>query len=215
MPFCGHATVATAVALAVREGAGDIVFDTAVGEVLISTREHGGAVTASFTSVDPWVAPVEDDVLDRLLVLLGVARSDLRDDLPPRIAFAGNRHPVLVFTDADTFDGFTFVPDALRALMDEQGWPGTVITAIELAPAEFETRNLFPVGTITEDPATGSAAAALGAYLREFGAIVVPGRLVIHQGRHIGRPSVLAVDVPPSGGLVVTGTATTIAPNPA
>lgn len=212
VPFCGHATVATAVALARRDGAGAVAFDTPVGEVLIDTREADGVISASFTSVDPWVGPIEDAVLDRLLDLLGIGRADLRDDLPPRIAFAGNPHPVLVFAAAAVFDAFGFDPGALRRLMDEQGWTGTVTTAIETAPGTFETRNLFPVGAITEDPATGSAAAALGAYVRDLGAMAVPGRLVVHQGRHIGRPSVLLVDVPPTGGLVVTGTATTIAP---
>jgi PhzF family phenazine biosynthesis protein len=210
VPFCGHATVATAVALAERDGTGAIAFDTPVGEVLIETRDRDGAIWASFTSVGPWVGPIEDDVLHRLLRLLGVGRSDVRSDLPPRIAFAGNRHPVIVFADAATFDGFTFDPTAVRELMDEQGWSGTVTTAVELERGTFETRNLFPVGTITEDPATGSAAAALGAYVRELGAIDVPGRLVVHQGRHVGRPSVLLVDVPVEGGLVVTGSATTI-----
>jgi PhzF family phenazine biosynthesis protein len=213
VPFCGHATVATAVALAERDGTGAITFDTPVGEVLIETRERDGAVWASFTSVAPWVGPIEDDVLDRLLRLLGVGRSDVRSDLPPRIAFAGNRHPVIVFADAATFDGFAFDPAAVRELMDEQGWPGTVTTVVELERGTFETRNLFPVGAITEDPATGSAAAALGAYVRDLGAIDVPGRLVVHQGRHVGRPSVLLVDVPVDGGIVVTGSATTI-PSP-
>lgn len=211
VPFCGHATIATAVAIAERDGAGRLAFDTAVGEVLIDTREEGGAITASFTSVEPWVGPIEESVLDHLVRLLGVDRSDLRTDLPARIAFAGNRHPVIVFAGAEVFDAFTFDPAALRALMDAEGWPGTVITAVELARGEFETRNLFPVGTITEDPATGSAAAALGAYLRALGAIDVPGRLVVHQGRHVGRPSILRVDVPADGGLVVTGAATPIA----
>ena len=211
VPFCGHATIATAVALAVRDGVGTIAFDTPVGEVLISTRHEGGQIRASFTSVDPWVAPLDDSVLDSLLGLLGVSRRDLRSDLPPRLAFAGNAHPVIVFSEMDVFDGFRFDPIPMRALMDEQGWPGTVITAVETGPGAFETRNLFPVGAITEDPATGSAAAALGAYVRELGAIEVPGRLVIHQGRHIGRQSLLLVDVPRTAGLVVTGTATTIA----
>jgi PhzF family phenazine biosynthesis protein len=210
VPFCGHATVATAVALAERDGVGAVAFDTPVGEVLIDTRETDGVISASFTSVDPWVGPVDDEVLDRLLGLLGVVRRDLRDDMPPRIAFAGNRHPVVVFADASTFDDFRFDPAALRSLMDDQGWAGTVTTALQTAPTEFETRNLFPVGVITEDPATGSAAAALGAYLRDLGGIETPGRLVVHQGRHVGRPSVLLVDVPPEGGLVVTGGATPI-----
>jgi predicted PhzF superfamily epimerase YddE/YHI9 len=52
----------------------------------------------------------------------------------------------------------------------------------------FAARNLFPVGRITEDPATGSAAAAVGAYLREIGAVTAPAR-EIRQGAHVGRPA--------------------------
>jgi PhzF family phenazine biosynthesis protein len=210
VPFCGHATVATAVALAERDGPGPLAFETPVGTVLIDTRDAEGVVTASFTSVDPWVGPIHEDVLGRLLGLLGVQEDVLRDDLPPRIAFAGNRHPVVVFSRPADFDAFTFDPSALRALMDEQGWSGTVTTVVELGPGDFETRNLFPVGTVTEDPATGSAAAALGAYLRELGAVQAPARVVVRQGRHVGRPSLLLVDVPAAGGVVVTGGATAI-----
>ena len=32
-------------------------------------------------------------------------------------------------------------------------------------------RNIFPVGTLIEDPATGAAAAATGGYLRATGAV--------------------------------------------
>src|SRR6202012_6199044 len=37
VPFCGHATVATAVALAERIGPGPVVFDTPVGEIALYT----------------------------------------------------------------------------------------------------------------------------------------------------------------------------------
>ena len=63
---------------------------------------------------------------------------------------------------------------------------------------------------ITEDPATGSAAASLGGYLRELGLIEPPARVIVHQGRHVGRPSVLTVDVPVSGGITVRGSAVPI-----
>ncbi|MPY46983.1 PhzF family phenazine biosynthesis protein, partial [Streptomyces phyllanthi] len=76
---------------------------------------------------------------------------------------------------------------------------------------EFEARNLFPVGTITEDPATGSAAAAVGAYLRDTGLLEAPATLTIHQGRHVGRLSLLRVDIPAEGGITVSGTASLIA----
>lgn len=210
VPFCGHATIATAVALAEREGAGVFRFATSVGEVVIETDASDGRVHAAFTSVEPAVEPFPDLVLDELLSLLSLRRADLDDRFPPRIAFAGNRHPVLVLADQTVFDTFTFAPVAMRSLMDVQDWAGTVSVLQELGDGEWEARNLFPVGRITEDPATGSAAASFGGYLRELGLVTTPARITIHQGRHVGRPSVLEVDVPPTGGIVVSGGAVPI-----
>ena len=63
------------------------------------------------------------------------------------------------------------------------------------------------VGGVVEDPATGASAAALGGYLRDAGIITVPSKFEIRQGETMGRPSLLKVDVPASGGVMVTGTA--------
>ena len=99
--------------------------------------------------------------------------------------------------------------------MDEHGWPATitVLRRLEDAPdggLRFEARNIFPVGAITEDPATGAAAAAVGGYLRGLGHVATPSRVLIAQGRHVGRPSELVVDIPERGGIVVSGTAVAI-----
>jgi PhzF family phenazine biosynthesis protein len=126
------------------------------------------------------------------------------------IAFAGNWHPILVFAERRTFDSFVFDPGPLRTLMDARNWAGTVATLCQMGPGEFDSRNLFPVGTITEDPATGSAAAAFGGYLRLLSLVDPPVRVVVHQGSHVGRPSVLTVDIPPSGGIIVSGGAVEI-----
>jgi PhzF family phenazine biosynthesis protein len=213
VPFCGHATLGTAVALAAREtGEESYTFSTRAGTIRIRTRRtEDGLVEASFTSVDPVVSELDPDVLDRLLALLtvdgrSVERSDLAEDYPPRLSNAGNPHPIVVFSDREVFDSLTFDPDAMRALMDEQGWTGTVTL---LLPAEdgFVARNPFPVGRISEDPATGSAAASTGAYLRELGILELPARILIHQGEHVGRPGMLTVDIPLVGGITVSGTA--------
>lgn len=227
VPFCGHATVATAVALAERRGVGPFALDTPVGRVVIDTaRPEGGAgrvgdgttgsaplpITASFTSVEPALRDLDPIVADRLLALLGLERSDLDDRWPLRESYAGNWHPVVAVREQAVFDAFRFVPAQMRSLMDERGWAGTV-TVVHRREADatgdlvVETRNLFPVGDITEDPATGSAAASLGAYLRALELIAPPARVVVHQGRHVGRPSLLVVHVPPAGGITVTGTA--------
>ena len=64
----------------------------------------------------------------------------------------------------------------------------------------FRARDPFPVGNVIEDPATGAAAAALGAYLRERGELVPPARFAIRQGVEMGRPSVIDVEVPAADG---------------
>jgi predicted PhzF superfamily epimerase YddE/YHI9 len=255
VPFCGHATIATAVALAERRGVGAFTLDTAVGPVVIETARGAGAVeagaaamagagagagagadagagaaadagrdtsvvTASFTSVVPVVRDLDPAVADRLLALLALTRADLDERRPLRESFAGNRHPIVAVRESDVFDGFGFDPAALRALMDEQGWAGTVTVFCDRGVDEsgatvVEARNLFPVGAITEDPATGSAAASLGGYLRALDLIAPPARVVVRQGRHVDRPSVLVVDVPVVGGITVTGTATPMTDAPA
>ncbi len=208
MPFCGHATIATAVALAEAEGVGPFMFETAAGVVETSTeRDAEGRVTAGFRSVEPHLEALDPGVADRLLGILGLRSDDLDERMPLAQAFAGNLHPVVAIASRETFDAFTFDPAVLRTLMDERGWKGTVIT-VHIGGDLFdglvaEARNLFPVGEITEDPATGSAAASLGAYLRERGALAAPFAFTVLQGRHIGRPSVLEVEVPASGGILV------------
>lgn len=231
VPFCGHATVATAIALAERTGPGTVRFDTPVGEIAIETTADADGLRAAFTSVDTELAPLGEFVLEALLELLGLDRTDLDAGFPPRLAYAGNWHPVMVLADAATFDEFTFDPGAVRTLMDAQGWRATVTVLRPLdrhagavgsasggpggpgeVVARFEARNLFPVGRITEDPATGAAAAAVGGYLRGLGLVEPPARIVIEQGRHVGRPSELTVDIPEQGGIVVSGRAVPIAP---
>lgn len=69
---------------------------------------------------------------------------------------------------------------------------------------------MFPVGTLSEDPATGAAAAATGAYLRATGAVSPPTLVRISQGRHVGRPGLLEVAIPAAGGITVTGAAVRI-----
>lgn len=213
VPFCGHATVATAAAL-VDHGEvppGALTFRTPVGPVVIRTATTAeGGTTASFTSVEPAVEELPAAVLDRLLAEIGVDESALDGRMPPALAYAGNRHPIVVIASRAVFDDFTFDPAAMRALMDEQEWRGTVTILHAPTQSLLTARNLFPVGRITEDPATGSAAASVGAYLRARRLVTTPAEITILQGEHVGRPSRLDVRIPVSGGIVVTGTATPI-----
>jgi len=211
VPFCGHATVALAVALAEREGTGRRVFTTLAGEVALdATVVADRAVQVAMTSVEPATRDLDPALLARLFDLLGLEAADIAPGFPVLESFAGNWHPVLVLHDRELFHQFRFAPGPLAELKREAGWTGTVTVLHRTGDREYEARNLFPAGRITEDPATGSAAAWTGAYLRQIGAAQPGDRITIRQGRHVGRPSLLLVDVPEAGGITVTGSATPI-----
>ncbi|MEP6637888.1 MAG: PhzF family phenazine biosynthesis isomerase [Chloroflexota bacterium] len=217
VPFCGHATIATGVALAERglagaaerEGeSGAIVLTTNGGLVAVSTAtDVQGSVRATLTSLATWVRDPEGDLLERALGLLGWSRDDLEPSLPPALGFAGATHLILAARDLARLARLEYPFEGLRTLMLEHD-----LTTIQLiwreAPDRFRARDPFPVGGVVEDPATGAAAAAFGAYLRDRGEISPPATFEILQGVEMGRPSQLTVSiVPGEAGVRVSGNA--------
>src|SRR3954469_5056343 len=85
VPFCGHATVATAAALAERIGPGELVFATPAGTVPVSVAEEDGTVRATLTSVEPHVGEVTEADLTEALAALDWPAADLDPAFPPRI----------------------------------------------------------------------------------------------------------------------------------
>jgi PhzF family phenazine biosynthesis protein len=211
VPFCGHATIATAVALAERVGPGDLVFETASGPVPVATaRDPQGRLTATLTSVPPRVDELAPADLDEALAALGWSRDDLDPELPPRVGFAGAYHPVIAVARRERLAALDYDFDRLGALMAAREW-----TTMQLVWREdelhFRSRNPFPPGGVVEDPATGAAAAAFGAYLRELGKVTPPATVTIVQGEDLGRPGVLTVGIHADRpGIDVSGTAVVI-----
>ena len=207
VPFCGHATIATAVAHAERHGAGRLDLVTRGGMVPVRTREEGGRLVATLTSVAPSVEPMSFDALAATLEALGWSPDVLDDALPPYVGFAGNHHPVLAVSHRQVLAGLDYDYPALAALMAEHDWTTMQLVHRE-RPDLFHARDPFPPGGVVEDPATGAAAAALGGYLRALGLVPHSRRVTIRQGEDMGRPSLLLVDIPEQGGIDVTGSAT-------
>ncbi|XCM83915.1 PhzF family phenazine biosynthesis isomerase [Kitasatospora sp. HUAS MG31] len=194
VPFCGHATVASAVALAGRIGPGQLLFETPVGAVPVEVvADGGGALAATLTSVSPAVEAVAGADLTEALAALAWSPEELDPDLPPRIAFAGARHLVLAARTRRRLADLDYDFERLARLMTRLD-----LTTLQLVYREsaevFHVRDPFPVGGVVEDPATGAAAAAFGAYLRELTG-VAEGVLTLHQGQDLGRPGLLLVEL--------------------
>ncbi|MEU9378691.1 PhzF family phenazine biosynthesis isomerase [Streptomyces sp. NPDC048255] len=194
VPFCGHATVATAVALAERIGPGELLFATRAGTVPVSVTDGGGVLRATLTSVEPSVSEIAEADLAEALAALDWPAADLDPAFPPRIAYAGARHLVLGAGSRARLADLAYDFPRLEALMRRLD-----VTTLQLVhragPAEFHVRNPFPVGGVVEDPATGAAAAAFGAYARELGLVPADAVLTLHQGEDMGRPGTLTVEL--------------------
>ncbi|GAA3362100.1 PhzF family phenazine biosynthesis isomerase [Streptomyces antimycoticus] len=206
--FCGHATIATAVALADRDGPGELIFDTASGEIRVETTADGdGPSRATLTSVPTRSRPADPGAeVEPTLAALRWSADDLDPALPPHVAFAGNDHLVLAAVTRERLADLDYDYEALEAVMRRRGWTTVHLVWREAGGGSadevtngfvFHARDPFPVGGVVEDPATGAAAAAFGGYLRALGLVDGPTRVRIRQGEDMGRPSDLLLDVTP------------------
>ncbi|PWK91353.1 PhzF family phenazine biosynthesis protein [Lentzea atacamensis] len=200
VPFCGHATIATAVALAERIGDGALTFHTPAGEITIETADG----TASLTSVPTSTSEADPELVSAALEAL---RYKEIGDGPVHVGFGGARHLLIPLKDREQLANLDYDFDALRDLMLAHD-----LTTVHLFWREsadlVHARDPFPVGGVVEDAATGAAAAAFGGYLRDLEG---PQRFVISQGEDMGRPSRLEVDATREDRRVtVTGAAVVI-----
>ncbi|MFG2130718.1 PhzF family phenazine biosynthesis protein [Streptomyces sp. NPDC048751] len=212
VPFCGHATIALAVAHADRHGAGPLHLRTNAGPVPVTTSvADEGTTVATLVSVAPRTTPLAEADQAELLSALRWSADELDPALPPRVAYAGAWHPVLAAADRSRLADLDYDMPALSDLMRRRDWT-TVDLVWRESPTVFHARNPFPPGGVVEDPATGAAAAAFGGYLRDLELVGVPTTLTIHQGDDMGRPSVITVSVPGDrdSGIGITGAAVRI-----
>ncbi|MFI9373407.1 PhzF family phenazine biosynthesis protein [Streptomyces parvulus] len=212
VPFCGHATIATAVAYAQLHGTGDLTLSTKAGIIGVRTQmDAAGWCAATLTSVPPRTAEVSDAQVEDLLAILGWDASELDPDLAPRAAYAGAWHVILAAATRSRLAHLDYDVPKLTRLMEQNGWV-TVSLVWRESGTVFHARNPFPTGGVFEDPATGAAAAALGGYLRERRLIPLPAEVTVLQGHDMGRPSSITVTIPEEQGtgIGITGTAVPI-----
>jgi PhzF family phenazine biosynthesis protein len=211
VPFCGHATIATAVALAERGAAEELLFETNAGPVPVRTRSVGGETVAELTSVATRSAPADPALVEQALHALRWGRDDLDPAYPAEVADAGASHLVLVTRTRERLADLDYDFEALAGLMRaaklitlQLVWPES--------PFRYHARNPFAGSGVVEDPATGAAAAALGGYLRQHDLVAEDAAFTISQGVDMGRPSEITVRlVPGDPGVRVSGAAHRVA----
>jgi trans-2,3-dihydro-3-hydroxyanthranilate isomerase len=209
LPFAGHPTVGTAFVLAsigaveLRGRFTSLVFEEGVGPVPVSIEAEDGRPTfcgftaASLPELGPPPPPIEE-----IAAVLSLRVDEIRTgDLAPRGASCGVPYLFIPLRDEDALR---------RARLDPGVWSRSFSSswAPQLYPfveqgrpgADIRARMFAPAFGIPEDPATGSAAAALAGYLS---AALAPGtdtlRWAVEQGIEMGRPSRMHVECDRSG----------------
>lgn len=208
IPFCGHATIAAAVALVERSPADELIFHTPAGFVSVATSvREDGELVAEMTSVAPRTAEPEHELVSAALQALRWSADDLDPEYPVLLANAGSEHLVLVTKTRLRLADLDYDFNALAKLMRDHA----LVTLQLIWPESkkrYHSRNPFAGSGVVEDPATGAAAAAFGGYLRELGKIGETAAFTIIQGVDMGCPSKIEVSViGGEPGVRVTGAA--------
>ena len=195
IPFAGHPTVATVVAMRRRGmiGDGPLVLETEAG--LVPVEVQGDRVTMT------QIAPVFGAVADAGLVAAvgGIAASDIIH--PPQIVSTGLPFCITVLKDRATLERVALNVDALADYARGLGHDSTDImepfwVCLEGATDLGDTfgRLLMAPPSPPEDPFTGSATGCMASYLWAHGLIDAPV-FTAEQGHGLGRPGQAQVEV--------------------
>ena len=188
LPFAGHPSLGTAVAVARARGETDAhyVQQTPAGLQPVDVQLDGDRARASMLQEPPrfGARPAIADAL----AAGGLRDADAHPKLEPQFVSTGVAHLIVALSDRAALAGAAPARASLRALLEPHGAIVLYLAAVDATAGVAHARGFFlgPDGVI-EDPATGSAAGPLLAYLRERDAAA--DELTVHQGIEIGRPS--------------------------
>jgi trans-2,3-dihydro-3-hydroxyanthranilate isomerase len=215
LPFAGHPTVGAAALIAYRR-AGDllvaqdlrIVLEEAIGDVVCSARHRRGQALAAYFELPKLPERLNAEPPSRTEIAAGLG-------LEPKDIGFGVHEPSLYSAGAP----YLFVP--VRSL-DAIGRaaPGAMASATKDGPAvylytrdvsldgsAYHARMFAPAWGVTEDPATGSAAAAFAGVVQAFDRPTDGEHmLTIEQGFEMGRASLIALGLTIEAGALTAAT---------
>jgi trans-2,3-dihydro-3-hydroxyanthranilate isomerase len=211
LPFAGHPTVGSAVLLNRIDGAAgkrDIVLEENIGPVRCAVEAidaDSGSARFELARLPAESGPVAPTAA--IAAALGLREEDIGfDSFKPARWSAGVE--------------FNYVPlsglDAMRRCRADtarwsEGFLGHMAAFMfcrETAERghDFHARMFEPLGGIPEDPATGSAVAALAGVLGHFTRPADGTHdFVVEQGYEMGRPSLIRLSMTMKGGQLITG----------
>jgi len=208
LPFAGHPTVGATHAMLeagrLPADASTLRLECKAGVLPVRIGRSGTARSISIQAPAPRLAPADASLIEPLTAALGAAP---RRDPAPRIVDVGAVWMIAELDDARLVRSLRPHMARIADVTTRANAVGlTVFGRDDSGDAEIAVRAFCPADGIPEDPVTGSANAAIGAYLLASGGLAATGkRYRASQGREVGRDGRIDVDVDPASGLVMIG----------
>jgi len=211
IPFAGHPSIGTAHALAeegrikVKEGTTIVNQEVGIGVLPIEiVRDRNGNSLITMTQGQPKVGRVLQKV--RVADALGIPAEDIGlEGLPVQVSSTGIDQLMVPIRSLEQVQRLSPNLEHLKRLEQELNITGCCTFSLRtISPEAFVHMRFFaPWAGVPEDPATGSAAGALGAYLVAHGVLgsKSPVSFAVEQGIEIQRPSRITVLVQQEAGV--------------
>jgi trans-2,3-dihydro-3-hydroxyanthranilate isomerase len=207
IPMAGHPTVGTAWVLAARGklAPGDAVLRLEVGGITVTIDGTARKPRFVWMAHKPAAFGEQRSDRERIAATLEIGEDDIRTDLPIQPVSTGVPFLFVPLRSIDALARCVSNGSALGGLFEsiDRRLPVHMFVCGESVKSGVRARMFAPhTDGIVEDPATGGAAAPLGAYLHAHGVVgpVPRTRFKVIQGVEMGRRSQITVEVRESGG---------------
>jgi trans-2,3-dihydro-3-hydroxyanthranilate isomerase len=216
LPFAGHPVIGTSYVLATEgpfprpQGNFEIRLELGVGVLPVEIACINGVVTqVTMTQRTPqFLAILPPDDVAQLARGLGLDPQDIvRTGLPAQLVSTGLPQLMVPVGSLAAVQAITLKLGLLHTICQRYDTHSLyVFTRETVTPsAHIHTRLFAPLAGVLEDPATGSASGALGAYLVQhqvYGGAAAVVHLENEQGYELGRPSRIFIEVERSGSTI-------------
>ena len=201
IPFAGHPTLGTAFVLKHKQILGPeketALLELGVGPIRVDFLDDDNV---RMIQPEPsFEAPIKD--AQKVVETIGLTMSDVDQDNPVQVVSTGFPYLIVPISTISAVKRAAPIPSLFRTNLAGLSTPQVLIFSTETTHSDshVHARMFAPEVGVVEDPATGSAAGPLGAYLEKH-KILSNHRLGdvinIEQGYEIERPSKLVARVP-------------------
>lgn len=203
VPFAGHPTLGTAHILwetgRIAPEMGTLVLEMGVGLIRVTRSENQLSMEQKLPEFG-----AEFDARDKIAEALSVAPGEIDSRFPIQVVSTGFPALYVPLTHLSAVQGVELNLQVLREVLVDIDMIYVFTAETIKESATVHSRAFAPFIGIPEDPATGSAAGALAAYIVHHQVVdgMDPANIIIEQGYEIQRPSTIRVKVEAVDGAI-------------